>query len=300
MAKLKKETVETLKRNPIYTTDFNKIKSYTDSLNLYKAMQMQDKLMGPDTWAARRAERLKDREEERVDREFLDFEYDKDGLPKRDKNGNVIAKYKDTKRKVIIKGIDIGKDTPQHPDWWEYSKLKEKRGNADFKSEKDMYDNGAFTFKEDFDLIKYYKSLGFTDENIMYHSSADVVHPKIKPIGTYFDGDALSPIYKKPIQPYMLPKDELNKITSKGIVSEDEEVELPELYKTKNQKVNVKEPSEHFLDISEPDGKGTQRIYFDTRKQLDAFQKESPMLKTGSFSRAKIKPEVLEILKKKK
>ena len=61
----------------------------------------------------------------------------------------------------------------------------------------------------------------------------------------------------------------------------------------------MKEP-EHFLDISEPDGKGTQRIYFDTRKQLEAFQKESPMLKTGSFSRAKIKPEVLEILKNKK
>jgi len=35
----------------------------------------------------------------------------------------------------------------------------------------------------------------------------------------------------------MLPKDELNKITSKGIVSEDEEVKLPEIYKTTNQKV---------------------------------------------------------------
>lgn len=298
MAKIKKETVETLKRNPIYTTDFNKIKSYQDSLNLYKAMQMQDKLMGKGTWEERRAERLKPRTYNTTTW-AVDDEY---GRPMQDKNGNYIKNDKVPFKMItkIAKGIDIGEKPPQHPDWWEYSKLKERRGVDDFKSEKDMYDNGFVRSKSDFDLIKYYKSLGFTDNEIMYHSSPDVVHPKIKSIGTYYDGNALSPIYKNPIQPYMLPKDELNKIPSKGIFSEDEEIELPEVYKTNNQKVNVKEPSEHFLDISEPDGKGTRRIYFDTRKKLEAFQKENPMLKTGSFSRAKIKPEVLEILKKKK
>jgi hypothetical protein len=41
-------------------------------------------------------------------------------------------------------------------------------------------------------------------------------------------------------------------------------------------------------------------MYFESREELENFQKENPMLKTGSFSRAKIKPEILEILKKKK
>lgn len=298
MAKLKKETVETLKRNPIYTTDLNKIKSYQDSLNLYKAMQMQDKLMGSSTWDEVRAERLKGKPYKTTTWNVED----ENGLPLKDLRGNYIynkvGPYKEITR--IAKGKDIGKDVPQHPEWWEYNKLKEKRAEGDdYKSEKHMKD-GWLVSQEDLNLIKYYKSLGFTDNEIMYHSSPDVVNPKIKSIGTYYDGNALSPIYKKPIQPYMLAKDELNKIPSKGVVSENEEVELPELYKTKNQKVNVKEPSEHFLDISEPDGKGTQRVYFDTRKQLEAFQKESPMLKTGSFSRAKLKPEILQMLKNKK
>jgi len=106
--------------------------------------------------------------------------------------------------------------------------------------------------------------------------------------------------YKKPIQPYEYQKEDIinpiKSIGQKEINIEEERVNPIEL---KNKKVSVKEP-EHFLDISEPNGKGTKRMYFDTREELENFQKENPMLKTGSFSRAKIKPEVLEILKKKK
>jgi hypothetical protein len=296
MAKLKKETVESLKRNPIYTTDFNKIKSYQDSLNLYKAMQMQDKLMGPSTWADVRAESLKDRPYQTTSQSVED----ENGMPLRDKNGNYIYNENIPFKLItkIRKGKDIGANPPQNIEWT-VEELKKRRKGTDYVSEKDMKKNGFITSKEDFDLIKYYKSLGFTDDNIMYHNSPDVVHPKINAIGSYYDGLAMSPIYKKPVQPYMLPKDELNKIQSKGVV-ENDEIEGPELVSLKNEKINVKEPSEHFLDISDPDGKETKRMYFDTRKQLEDFQKENPMLKTGSFSRAMIDPRILEILKKKK
>ena len=75
---------------------------------------------------------------------------------------------------------------------------------ADFQSEKDQFKDGYNGFsarKEDKQLLDYYKKLGFKPNQIMYHSSPDIVSDKIKAIGTYFDGDADSPIYKKPVQP---------------------------------------------------------------------------------------------------
>jgi hypothetical protein len=100
-------------------------------------------------------------------------------------------------------------------------------------------------------------------------------------------------------QSYSTNQEELKTIASKKLENESIEKNSIHPIELKNKKVNVNEP-ENFLDISEPDGKGTKRMYFDTREELEKFQKENPMLKTGSFSRAKIKPEVLEILKKKK
>lgn len=115
-----------------------------------------------------------------------------------------------------------------------------------------------------------------------------------------------SRLVNKPVQPYVygFEKQELNPISPIGLKKTDfesEELSPIELspIELKNKKVSLKEP-EHFLDISNPDGKGTQRIYFDTREELEEYQKENPMLKTGSFSRAKIDPKVLEVLKNKK
>lgn len=74
----------------------------------------------------------------------------------------------------------------------------------DHQNEDDQFKKGYNPFsarKEDQQLIKYYKSLGFTDKDIMYHSSPDVVSDKIKAIGSYNDGYAVSPVYKKPVQP---------------------------------------------------------------------------------------------------
>ena len=224
---------------PIYTADYDKIKSYQDSLNLYKAMQMQDKLMGPGSKPVN-----------------SDIKWTTDEL----KKGRV---------KKMVKGID-------------------EPVADDFQSEKDQFEGGFNIFssrKEDKKLLDYYKSLGFGPNQIMYHSSPDIVSDKIKAVGTYFDGTALSPIYKEPVQPYMLLRDDLNNIQSKGVGSEGEFIELPKRFKTTNQKVSLKEP-EHFLDVSKPDGSGIQRIYFNSKKELEDFDKENAMLRTGSFSRA--------------
>lgn len=208
MAKLKKETIDALSRNPIYTKDIDKVKAYQDSLYAYNANK-----------------KLKEHYANLV--KNLDFSGEGEKL-----GGEFLVKQQPFS-KYFVRGKD---------GYW--------IGEHNNRGQKGAWFN------------------------------------------TY--------VVNKPIQPYILSKDELSEIPSKGIVSENEEVKLPEIYKAKNQKVNLEEPSEHFLDVSEPNGEGTQRIYFDTRKQLEDFQKENPMLKTGSFSRAKINPKVLEVLKNKK
>jgi hypothetical protein len=96
--------------------------------------------------------------------------------------------------------------------------LLNKYISTDYQSEQDQFKQGFNPWtarKEDKKLIAYYKSLGFTDKNIMYHSSPDVVSDKIKAIGTYNDGTALSPIYKKPEQPVEYRKENIPTLTPK-------------------------------------------------------------------------------------
>jgi len=106
------------------------------------------------------------------------------------------------------------KSAPSYNITWTPRKLREYRTpqwnsqlqmniSQDWESEKEMMRSlaGDPSAKANQKLIKYYKSLGFTDANIMYHTSPDVVHPTIRAIGTYHDGEAYSPVYKQPIQP---------------------------------------------------------------------------------------------------
>ena len=129
-------------------------KMYTDSLNLYNAYKMQDKLMGPYSGTSK------------------------------DKYKWNTAELKKGRKKNMVPGIPY---PVAH----------------DYQNEKDQFKDGfdPWTARpEDLKLIKYYKSLGFTDKDIMYHSSPDVVSDKIRAVGTYDDGTAASPIYRKPKQ----------------------------------------------------------------------------------------------------
>jgi hypothetical protein len=128
---------------------------YNDSLNLYKAYQMQDKLMGSGSYKTK-------------------F-----------KNKWNTAELKEGRKKKYIPSLK-----------GYYAR--------DFQSEEEQFKDGFDLWtarKEDKQLLDYYKKLGFKPNQIMYHSSPDVVSDKIKATGSYFDGEALSPIYKKPVQP---------------------------------------------------------------------------------------------------
>jgi len=204
MAKIKKETIESLKHNPIYTTDIKKVKAYQDSLNAYNIHKKSD--------------------------ETISDAYKK---------------------------------------------------NMDYNDILKLIEN---TNKKEKSIDKYYEK---TKEGLT----------KYNPMGW----DYFSAIVNKPVQPYIYGSEKVEMNPIQSIKPNEIEIENQELspVELKNKKVSVKEP-EHFLDIAEPDGKGTKRMYFESREELENFQKENPMLKTGSFSRAKIKPEILEILINKK
>ena len=136
---------------------------YDDSLNLYKAYQMQDKLMGPGSYKTK------------------------------DKYKWNTAELKEGRRKQMMPGLS-------------YPVAR------DFQSEADQFKDGYHPWtarKEDKQLLNYYKKLGFKPNQIMYHSSPDIVSDKIKAVGSYFDGNAISPIYKKPVQAIYKPGETL-------------------------------------------------------------------------------------------
>jgi hypothetical protein len=111
------------------------------------------------------------------------------------------------------------RNTIKNPDDIEYLKSrglyetwKKNIGNRDKKN-----DNNAFSHIEldktydpidpvinDNKIINYYKSLPInSDYRIGKHSSPDLWHRTIKPMESYYDGVAWSPVYKKPVQPYI-------------------------------------------------------------------------------------------------
>jgi len=62
-------------------------------------------------------------------------------------------------------------------------------------------------------IVQYYKNLTNNDKDfrIGNHSSPDLWHRNIKPIGAYYDG-ASSPIYKKPVQPVVFRSHPIQKM----------------------------------------------------------------------------------------
>lgn len=176
---------------PIYTSDINdpRLKSYNDSLSLYKAMIKQDELMGPN--------------------------YNNENTQRQNKPALRDWNQKQLKENRIVKYM---------PKYGIYSAI-------DFKSEKDQFKEPGYYWNrpEDKKLIQYYKSLGFTDNNIMYHSSPDLVNDKIKPIDSYHDGTDWSPVYKKPIQPVIYQKEvgvPVPKKNIKGFLKENNEIDI--------------------------------------------------------------------------
>ena len=158
-------------RLPIYVDNPNdpRLQAYSDSLNLYKAYVMQDKLMGRNY-----------------------------------SNENTSNKF--APPRSLWTPSELQKR--RKPIW--NSALKMNIAE-DFQNEKEMFSDPGMPWSrpEDRKLLSYYRNLGFTDNNIMFHSSPDVIHPTIRAVGSYHDGTAWSPIYRKPKQPYIYGKPEI-------------------------------------------------------------------------------------------
>jgi len=124
-----------------------------------------------------------------------------------EKKSNLTWSTKDLKsgrQKKIVKGLE------------RYGPIAD-----DYQSESHQFKKGYNDFtarKSDQQLIKYYKSLGFTDKDIMYHSSPDIVSDKIKSVGTYFDGYASSPVYRKPSQEVIFKPKEEDSIVNQEVI----------------------------------------------------------------------------------
>ena len=108
---------------------------------------------------------------------------------------------------------------------WKYETGKDKG----WATEKAMFDditglgpcpsNRPDCWDKEKKAIKYYKSLGFTDKDIQYHTTPDIVTNRMKPSGSYSDypNGFRNPIYKKPVQEVIF--DEPQKIiTEKKII----------------------------------------------------------------------------------
>jgi len=171
---------------PIYTDDPRKVQNYTDSLNLYKGYDYM-KNLGPahdfrdGAFAQFKPSQgsIKQVERSKVLRNF--------------KNNIMLEKNSSMKRYLEQQyRAQYGNEEPL------YSSAKNLN---DFKK---IYGNSR-TFKNSEKIIKYYLSLGIDPKNINFYTSPDLYHPNIKPIGNFIDStEAISPVYKKPVQPYIL------------------------------------------------------------------------------------------------
>jgi len=160
--------------------------AYNDSLNLYKAMIMQDKLMG------NKARNLTGEEKEEDFYKERGWGYDGEGYGGRGVfDGYTPLDYFDPGS--IELDINLGDS---------YKSQDEMFNNPNHRDFWNMLHDAKDETKS---LLDYYKSLGFTDDNIMYHDSPDVVHPNIRPIDYYYDGRGYSPVYKKPSKKKLQP-----------------------------------------------------------------------------------------------
>jgi hypothetical protein len=163
-------------------------------------------------------------------------------------------------------------------DHWTMSNLKKQRipqyipslGVSvahDYANQKEQFKDGynSTARKEDEQLENYYKSLKFNSPvDIMYHSSPDLIHSKIKPIGSYFDGTASSPIYAKPVQPYLYKKEEnidtippLNYQPNREIGFDSNQLPIQKPVMPKSNVLHVDYPNQF-----QP---GTERRYYDKK-----------------------------------
>ena len=183
---------------PLFGTQ-EQIDSYGDSLNLYNAYRFQ----------------INNSEKNDPDYEpsFDIWEGSKSDT------SNWYKSIKDSTKKGFTSydeykkaNADFDNFVEKYPDnWYDLMKKEPYKSRfawtdsaATFKKTKDFK---KLNLKNDYNKVKYYESLKFSNPNdvaIGRYSSADIGHRKINPVDTYWGGKGYNPIYKKPVQPYVL------------------------------------------------------------------------------------------------
>lgn len=136
------------------------------------------------------------------------------------------------------------REGPTHGSSWDLLTKQQaiKRGE-DFASEKEQFaEPGLWARPQDKELIDRYRELGFKDDEILFHSSPDIVatdsRSGVEPgysvaqraTHSYFDGTAMSPYYPPPRQAIRYAP-EFEKLEPKGLPKND--LEKPSLKTTK-------------------------------------------------------------------
>ena len=158
---------------PIYTLDKNdpRLKSYDDSLNLYKAYKFQ--------------------------KENTNY------MPSVNETVTTLNKMRPELRMTPAKLIQ-----EREKNAGKIGQTKPLRKNAFNYSDPNLGKGLDPLTPADAKVYNYLKSLKFNEPTrIGQYSSPDIVHKRIKPVGEYFDGIALSPVYKKPVQPIIYGKE---------------------------------------------------------------------------------------------
>lgn len=197
----------------VESRDDPRYQSYQDSLNLYKAYQFQ-KNNTPGEASRELPLNYLPGDGENYNPDKVDINYWKYLRAEK-------QRLKDLSDAASAAG---DYDSETHDNYIQFSKkhLNQLAGsspiNLENAEEMGRIRGPGFTMlPSDFKIIDYYRSLGISDKNINFYHSPDIYHPRIKPIAHYNDGQAMSPVFKKPTQLVEIQKSILNELDSSGI-----------------------------------------------------------------------------------
>lgn len=254
-------------RMPIEVTDPNdsRLKSYNDSLNLYKAYQFQ---------------------KSNTNYKALVSDYAKEltniGHP-------ITASELQTTRNKNV-GKPGTKVDSIHGEFNYNSILKNPSQNYDPMDAK----------YGDTKIYNYYKSLPFNSP-VAYgkYSSPDIVHKNIKPIGVYFDGIARSPIYKQPVQPIVYSNSGNPNIKQPAIEQQEVifskpakvhgniQITSPQQSQFIQPQTPIQQPTNWQFNYPIPGGKGKMaQQYFNSQAEYDTALKQAASGQRGVMGNA--------------
>lgn len=142
----------------------------------------------------------------------------------------------------------------------------------------------------DYAIYNYYKSLPFNNDVALgNYSSPDVWHSKINPSGSYFDGIAFSPKYKKPVEPVEFGESEIiesKPVLPKQVISESVQTEnmLPVQMPQRDKMVMPLGRWYHHESAYDTSPEGGQTYYGEFEKIIDPRSGKVRYVPTGKKS----------------